>query len=282
MCAKRGEVVTLSDKVIVITGSTRGIGRAIAHECARQGATVVVSSRTPEAVERTVAELGAGGATASGFVADAGHFEEIEALRDHAISRHGRIDVWVSNAGVSNGYRYLDDESAPEIHDLITINVLGQLYGAKALLPYFREHGGYLMNLCGRGWKGDATPFTTAYGASKAASASLTRSLAAENRVHANVSINGFVPGMVDTDFYGDDMACSERLEATRGNIRLALNAFGTPLPEVGRRAAALLAEEPGKTTGKVFALLSPGHMLRGGAKMAWWGMTGKMARQPK
>ena len=272
----------LSHKVIVITGSTRGIGRAIAHECARRGATVVVSSRTPDAVERAVRELSSAGATVSGFAANVGHYEEVEALREHALANHGRIDAWVSNAGVSNGYRYLEDETAPEIHDLITINVLGQLYGAKALLPYFRHHGGYLLNLCGRGWKGDATPFTTAYGASKAACASLTRSLAAENRAHANVSINGFVPGMVDTDFYRDDMSVSSRLEATKGNIRLALDAFGTPLPDVGRKAAELLAEEPGKTTGKVFALLSPGHMVRGGAKMAWWGMTGRMAREPR
>ena len=271
--------MSLTGKVVVITGSTRGIGRSIAHACAHKGATVVVSSRTPEAVERTVAELARAGATASGFVAQVGHFEEIEALRDHALSRHGRIDVWVSNAGVSNGYRYLEDESAPEIDDLITINVLGQLYAAKALIPYFRVHGGYLMNLCGRGWKGDATPFTTAYGASKAASASLTRSLAAENKDCRNLSINAFTPGMVDTDFYRDDMPCSPRLEATRGNISLALEAFKTPLSAVGERCATLVAEEPGRVSGRVYPMLGLGHVMVGGAKMAWWGMTGKMAR---
>lgn len=269
----------LSGKVVVITGSTRGIGRAIADACALKGATVVVSSRTPEAVERTVAELTAAGATASGFAAQMGHYEEVEALRDHALAVHGRLDVWICNAGVSNGYRYLEDESAPEIHDLITINVLGQLYAAKALLPHFREHGGYLMNLCGRGWKGQATPYTTAYGASKAASASLTRSIAAENRVHKNVSINAFTPGMVDTDFYRDDMPVSPRLEATRGNVAFALAAFKTPLTDVGARCAQLVAEEPGRTTGRIYPMLGTGRVIVGGAKMAWWGMTGKMAR---
>ena len=110
-------------------------------------------------------------------------------------------------------------------------------------------------------------------------SASLTRSLAAENKRYANVSVNGFVPGMVDTDFYGSEMACSPRLESTRDNVHLALDAFGVPLPEVGRRAADLLGEEPGKTTGRIYALLTPGRMIRGGAKMAWWGMSGKMKR---
>jgi len=271
--------MSLAGKVVVVTGSTRGIGRSIADACTRKGATVVISSRTPEAVALTVTELTDAGATASGFAANAGHYEELEALRDHALATHGRIDVWVSNAGVSNGYRYLDDESAPEIHDLITINLLGQLYGAKAMLPYFREHGGYLMNLCGRGWKGGATPYTTAYGASKAASASLTRSLAAENKDCPNLSINAFTPGMVDTDFYRDDMPVSSRLKATQGNVRFALDAFGTPLPAVGERCAILIAEKPGATTGRIYPMLGLGHVMVGGAKMAWWGMTGKMKR---
>jgi len=271
--------VSLADKVVVITGSTRGIGRSIADACAARGATVVISSRTPADVDRAVADLTATGATVSGFSANAGHYEELEALRDHALVTHDHIDVWVSNAGVSNGYRYLDDESAPEIHDLVTINLLGQLYGAKAMLPYFREHGGYLMNLCGRGWKGNATPYTTAYGASKAASASLTRSLAAENKDYPNLSINAFTPGMVDTDFYRDDMPVSPRLEATQGNVRFALEAFGTPLPAVGERCATLIAEKPGASTGRIYPMLGLGHVMVGGAKMAWWGMTGKMKR---
>jgi NAD(P)-dependent dehydrogenase (short-subunit alcohol dehydrogenase family) len=269
--------MSLAGKVVVVTGSTLGIGRAIAEAAGRAGATVVVNGRSAEGVERAIIELSARGISASGLVANAGHYEEIELLRDHALEAHGRIDVWVSNAGLSNGYRFLDDETAPEIHDLITVNVIGALYGAKALLPLFREHGGYLMNVAGRGWKGDATPYTTAYGASKAAVASLTRSLAAENREHANVSINAFVPGMVDTDFYHAEMPVSPRLEPTRHQVHLALEAFGTPLGEVGERCVALIAEEPGRTTGKIFPMLGGMRLVRGGAKMAWWGMTGRM-----
>jgi NAD(P)-dependent dehydrogenase (short-subunit alcohol dehydrogenase family) len=132
------------------------------------------------------------------------------------------------------------------------------------------------MNMCGRGWKGDATPFTTAYGASKAAVASLTRSLAAENRDCGNVSINAFVPGMVDTDFYADDMPVSPRLESTRHNVYLALRAFGTPLAAVGERCAALIAEQPGRTTGRIYPMLGLPQVVAGGLKMAWWGMTGR------
>jgi NAD(P)-dependent dehydrogenase (short-subunit alcohol dehydrogenase family) len=269
--------MTLASKVVVVTGSTRGIGRAIAESAAARGATVVLNGRTAEAVEHAVAELAATGAHVSGLAGNVGHYEEVVALRDHALAAHGRVDAWVSNAGVSNGYRFLEDESAEEIRDLITINVLGQLYSAKAVLPLFAEKGGYLMNVCGRGWKGDATAFTTAYGASKAASASLTRSLAAEYRDYPNISVNGFVPGMVDTGFYGDDMPVSPRLEATKHQVNLALEAFGTPLDAVGERCAELIAEEPGRTSGRIYPMLRAGQLVRGGAKMAWWGMTGRM-----
>lgn len=272
--------MSLNGKVVVVTGSTRGIGLAIAEEAARQGGRVVVSSRTPHSVEQAVERIRGAvpSAEISGFSANVAHWEEVDDLKAHALSAFGRIDVWFNNAGVSNGYRYLDDESNQELHDLITINVLGHLYGAKAMIPYFREHGGYLMNMCGRGWKGSATPYTTAYAASKAAIASLTRSLAAENKDATNVSINAFTPGMVATDFYAD-IECSPRLESTRGNIDLALEAFGTPVDQVARRAVSLIAEKPGAATGKIYAMLSPGHMIRGGAKMAYWGMTGKLAR---
>jgi len=268
----------LDGKVVVVTGSTRGIGRAIAEEAGRAGAVVVVSSRSPEAVTATVAELSKQGVAVSGFSANVAHWEEVEALKAHALKTHGRIDVWLNNAGVSNGYQPLDEEEYRALHDLVTINVLGHMYGAKAMIPHFREHGGYLMNTCGRGWKGDATPYTAAYATSKAAIASLTRSLAAENRDCSNLSVNAYTPGMVDTDFYVD-MPTSPRLASTAGNVRLALDAFSTPVEDAAKYAVSLIAERPGVTTGRLYAMLSPLKLARGGAKMAWWGMTGKLKR---
>lgn len=270
--------MSVAGKVVLITGSTRGIGRAIAEECARQGALVVVSSRSADTVAETVSAIAASGGIATGFVTDVADAQQVFALRDHALAEHGRIDVWVNNAGVSNGYRPLDEETAEELRDLIAINLLGHMYGAKAIVPYFREYGGYLMNMCGRGWKGQGPPFTAAYAASKAAVASLTKSLAAENRDIPNMSVNALVPGMVDTDFYVN-IKTSPRLESTAGNVRLALEAFGTPLHEVGAAATAFLGEQPGRTSGKIHAMLTPGRVARGGLKMAWWGMTGRMAK---
>jgi len=270
--------VSLAGKVVVVTGSTRGIGLAIARAAAAHGATVVVSSRSAEKTSLVAQELADESMSVSGFAADVSDYSHVEALRNHALSTHGRIDVWLNNAGVSNGYRPLDEEGPEELHDLIAINLLGHIYGARAVIPYFREYGGYLMNMGGRGWKGSGTPYTAAYAASKSAIASLTRSLADENRDIANMSVNAFVPGMVDTDLYVD-IKTSPRLEATKGNIRLALEAFGTSLPEVGARAAELIGQPPGSTTGRIYPMLAGRRLALGGMKMAWWGMTGKSTR---
>lgn len=270
----------LSGKTVVVTGSTRGIGRAIADAAAAEGANVVVSSRTPEAVEAAVEAISAEGGSVSGVACDVSSETDLEGLLGHALERWGGVDAWVNNAGISEGYRPLDELAPAEIRDIAAINLVGTMLACRLLIPYFREHGGVLVNMAGRGYRGDATPYTASYAATKAAVASLTKSLAAENK-DARVSIHALVPGMVATDFYRDDMPCSPKLEAARGNVSLALNAFGVPLNVVGRETVPVLAQEPGRRTGKVYNLLRGMRLARGIALMSWWGMSGKMKREP-
>lgn len=295
---------TLEGRVVVVTGSTRGIGLAIAEACVARGAQVVVSSRTPEAVTATVealrtrtgraqaSETTAGGASGepdrpstaahaarvSGVPCDVSDPVQVQALFDHALATWGRLDVWVNNAGISQGYRPFDELAPAEIAEIVGVNLTGTMHGSAVALRHFREHGGVLLNLAGRGYRGDATPHTAAYAATKAAVASLTRSLAAENRDRPGVHVHALVPGMVPTDFYRD-VKTSPRLEATRGNVHLALKAFGVPLEEVGRKTAAFLAEEAWRTTGTVVNLVGGPRLVRGIALMGWYGMTGQMKR---
>ncbi len=266
----------LAGKVVVVTGSTRGIGRSIAEACAAEGATVVISSRSADAVAETVASLTGRGWSVSGIPADVADATQVRALFEHALAAHGRIDAWVNNAGISEGYRPLDELSDAELHDIVSINLLGHLYALRLVVPYFREHGGHILNMTGRGYRGEATPYTAAYAATKTAIASITRSVAEENSDVANMSVNALVPGMVATDFYVD-IRCSPRLEATKDNWRYALDAFGVPLEVVGREAAAVLGKEPGRETGRIYSLLKGPRLARGIALMAWYGMTGKM-----
>jgi len=268
----------LTGNVIVVTGSTRGIGRAIADACAAAGATVVLSSRTEDAVCDAVNTSREHGWQCSGIAADVARAEDVQALYDHALATHGRIDAWVNNAGISLGYRPLDELSVSEIDDIVRINLLGHLYAMRLLVPYFREHGGAILNMTGRGYKGEATPHTAAYAATKTAIASITKSVAEENRDCDRISVNALVPGMVLTDFYVD-MKTSPRLVSTVDNWRLAMNAFGVPLDVVGAEAVRVLAMSPGRETGHIYSLLRGPRLARGIALMSWYGMSGKMKK---
>jgi NAD(P)-dependent dehydrogenase (short-subunit alcohol dehydrogenase family) len=266
--------VSLEGKVVVVTGSTRGIGRAIAEECAREGARLVVSGRGVEASTEARDYLEACGCEATFKECDVRDYAQVESLRDHAIETFGRLDHWVNNAGIVGGYQPLDETPFEELGAVAETNLIGHLFGCRAAIPYFRRHGGVVLNLAGRGSDGRSTPFTATYACTKAAIASLTRSLAAENK-DAPVSIHALLPGMVDTDMH-KGIVVSDRLRDTEHMRHLAMEAFGVPLSVVGGRAAEILDQEPGAQTGKTYSLLSPGQRASGIAKMSWWSATGK------
>jgi NAD(P)-dependent dehydrogenase (short-subunit alcohol dehydrogenase family) len=267
--------MTLAGRVVVVTGSTRGIGRAIAEACAAEGASIFVSSRHGEAVDEAVAALTATGADVAGCTCDVADATQVESLRDSALARFGTIDAWVNNAGISEGYRPLDELGYDELGEIVRINLLGHMYGARAILPHFREHGGVLMNMAGRGYRGEATPHTAAYTATKAAIASLTRSLAAESE-DSKAIVVGFVPGMVATDFYVD-IKTSPRLAATADNWRYALDAFGVAPEEAGQGAARILGMERPKN-GRIYSMLGGMRTAKGVAKIIYYRASGKMS----
>lgn len=267
----------LENKVVVVTGSTRGIGRAIAEGCAAEGARVVVSSRRELAVEETVAALREQGFEASGIAADVSSPGDVESLLRHAVETWGGVDVWVNNAGLSGGLRYLDELAPQEIADIVSVNVTGVLLACRIVIPLMIERGGgIVLNLGGKGGRGEASPFLTVYAATKAAVTSLTKSLAGEYKGQP-VSIHAVIPGMVKTAFY-DEMPTSPRLAEMAKNTPLALEAFGVPIDEVGRASARIAAQEPGKVTGKVYSLLGGRRLLRGIGMMTWRRLTGRLS----
>lgn len=267
----------LEGKVVVITGSTRGIGRAMAESCAAEGATVVVSSRTAAAVEEAVTALRARGGRASGTVCDVAVEADLEALLRHAVETHGGVDVWVNNAGISLGMRRHVDTAPEDIRRIVEINLVGTMLASRLVVPYLVSRGGgVLVNVSGRGGRGDAAAYTAAYAATKAAVMVFTKSLAEEHK-RDPLSVFVFMPGMVDTDFYGESMQVGEDLKDLAGNIRVVLDAIGTPIGEVGPKLAEIAACEPGRETGRVVGVSGGGRMMLGGLKLAWARLTGRM-----
>lgn len=267
----------LRDKVVVITGSTRGIGRAMAEACAEAGATVVVSSRTPAAVEETVSALRELGAVASGMACDVADPAALEALMAHAVAEHGGVDVWVNNAGISLGLRTHVDTTAAEVRAIVDINLVATMMASKMVLPYFiKRGGGVLINVSGRGGRGDTAAFTSAYAATKAGVMVFTKSLAAEHRTDP-VSILVFMPGMVDTDFYGEKMAVTPGLEPIVDNVRIVLDAIGTPIEAVGPAIVEAACTVPGTGSGRIHSAGSAMRGVFGGFRLMWARMTGRM-----
>ena len=253
---------SLRAKVVVITGSSRGIGRAIATACARAGASVVVSSRSKTGVSRCVEEMQREGLSVKGFSADVSREGDIERLFENGVAEFGRIDVWVNNAGISGGYRTIQSMSAVEIKQVIDTNLMGTFYACRLLIPYLISNGGgTIVNMSGRGGHGNPIPFQSPYGASKAAVTSLTRSLAAENKGRP-LSINCLFPGMVETDIYKDVKICPET-EPRMAIMPVLLKAFATPMERVQRVAVEMCAVKPGSVTGKCYSAERPERYFR-------------------
>jgi NAD(P)-dependent dehydrogenase (short-subunit alcohol dehydrogenase family) len=273
---KRMEEHTLKDKVVVVTGSSRGIGRAIAEACAATGAHVVISSRSEEAVRRAVSELQGKGYSAGGIPCDAAKPVEVERLLQHALETWGRIDVWVNNAGLSGGMRPLEEIPSEEIGVIIDTNIKGVLEGCRQVMPIFRRQGkGVLINISGLGGKGEPAEFSTVYAASKAAVTSLTKSVAREHKM-PGISVFAVIPGMVKTDFFRD-MKVSPRCVKRNEGMPYVLDALALPAPFVGRSIAELAALPPIETNGKLFNLLRGMRLTKGILKLIRYRRQGKI-----
>jgi glucose 1-dehydrogenase len=190
---------TLDGKVAVITGSTRGIGLGIAEAYARQGAAVVVASRSQVAVDETVKHLQESSRKSAGQACDVSRQDQVMALADFAVRTFGKVDVWFNNAGLETVYGPTMSYSAEDFSRVVQTNIMGVYYGSQAALKIFLpQHSGKLINMVGRGYKGPV-PYQNAYAASKAWVLSFTTSLAQEY-ADSGVSIFNFSPGLVITD----------------------------------------------------------------------------------
>ncbi len=267
--------VKLKDKVIVITGSTRGIGRSIAKACAKEGAKIVISSRSEAAVKQQCDIFKRRGFAVSGIMADVTNKDDLYKLFKHAIETWGRIDVWINNAGISSGMRPLENVSEEEIAAIVNTNLIAVLNACHLVIPYFNHKSGVLINMTGKGGGGNASPYMTVYAATKAAVTSLTKSLAEENKAYP-ISIHAVSPGMVETDLIKNSKT-SPMLRDHAESIPYVLNAIGLPVDEVGKAFVDIAMQEPGKETGKIYSLVKGLRLLRGIALLIWYRKTGKI-----
>lgn len=215
---------SLKGQVALVTGATRGIGRAIAARMVEAGARVIVSSEDPEACKATATELSGDGKQAIGIACDVFKRSEVEALCHRASAWQGHIDTVVCNAGVAPHMGPIGTASDAEWHLTMTVNLQSVLWLTTLLIPNMAERGGgaVIITASIAGVRGNKA--IGLYGLSKAASAELARNLAVEWGPR-NVRVNAISPGLIQTEFARPLLDNSEVM--TR---RLAL----TPLRRAG------------------------------------------------
>jgi NAD(P)-dependent dehydrogenase (short-subunit alcohol dehydrogenase family) len=169
----------LSGKVAVVTGSTRGIGRAILEGYSRAGAAVVVSSRKQHQCDEVAADVRTAGGKAVGIACHVGDWDAIPGFVDAVVNEYGQIDVLVNNAGINPAVANLNEVSLGLWRKVFNVNVEGVLRMSQCVAPVMRDHGGgSIINIGSMEGYYPSNPVSVAYGASKAALRNLTVSMA--------------------------------------------------------------------------------------------------------
>lgn len=194
----------LNGKCAIVTGGSKGIGREIALELAREGASVVVAARGKDSVDATVAEIASQGGTAIGIAADTSRKGAAEALIENAIERFGKVDILVCNAGGMRRHASFDDLTDEDYIDAYVDNVLSVVRLTRAALPGMRERrwGRIITIVSEQSTQPDRT--FQHYGAAKAAELNLTKALS-KTLARDGILVNAVAPGLIATPGNEDD-----------------------------------------------------------------------------
>ena len=190
----------LQGQVALITGAGRGIGRSIALGFAQEGATVAVTGRTRERLDRVAAEIAASGGDARPYTMDVSRDSDVAEATGRILSEYGQIDILVNNAGIDSGGKTPVWATTLEQWDsIMNTNLRGMFLCCQAVIPSMMEKGrGVIINI-GSSSGRRADDSYGPYAASKWGVVGYTASLAASLRPHG-VRVNGINPGWVDTD----------------------------------------------------------------------------------
>ena len=239
----------LSGKVAIVTGASRGIGKAIAAEMAGAGCSVIVSSRRQAALDEIAAEIRDGGGEAVGIAAHNGDKAALRNLVEQSVARYGRLDILVNNAATNPHFGAVLDAEDSLWRKTLDVNLMGAVWLCQAAAPVMRASGGgKIINVAsivglrpGR--------YQGIYSATKAALISLTKTLALELGAD-NIQVNAIAPGLVQTRF----------AQALWGNEDLLANVLAqTPAGRIG---------QPRDIAGLALLLASPASDYITGAVM--------------
>ena len=238
------DVKDLQGRSALVTGASRGIGKAIAAELLGRGANVLITARKPEPLEEAAADLRALGHDGK-VVALAGNSGDQESRAEAvaaAVSEFGSLDILINNTGINPVYGFLMDADLDAVKKIFDVNVVAALaYIQLAYKAWMKEHGGAVVNVASvAGLR--STGVIAAYGASKAALIRLTEELAWQ--LGPNIRVNAVAPGVVKTKFAAALVAADESASA------YPLKRFGSP-EDVAKLVGFLVSDESSWITGE-------------------------------
>jgi short-subunit dehydrogenase len=192
----------LAEQVVVITGASQGIGRETALQLAMRGTSVVLAARNEEALRELSRQVERLGGLAEPVVTDVADPEDVDRLARRAIERFGRIDTWVNNAAVSI-YATAEQLEPEEMERVVAVNLLGQMYGARAAISHLKRNGGGTIINVGSALSVRAIPLQSAYVASKHGVKGFTEALRLElAHEKAGIEVVLILPSSINTPLF--------------------------------------------------------------------------------
>lgn len=237
------------NKTVLVTGSSRGIGRATALAFGAEGANVVINYfKHKEAAEQVVAEITAMGAEAIAIEADMGNEEDIKRMISETVQRFGGIDVLVNNAGIVYDIPILE-KTVEQWEQTLRVNLVGAFLSIKYAAPHMKDRSGAtILNIASTNGLDSLSPESADYDASKSGVISLTKNFAQALAPH--IRVNAIAPGWIDTDINKD--LPKEFIESEIEKI--ALKRWGRP-EEIAKAAVFLCSDDASFITGSTLVV---------------------------